>query len=120
LREAGIAAGVAVAPVLPGISDGREQLAEVVRAAHDAGATHVWASVVNLRPGTREHFLAHLVEDWPDLAPFYERLYGSRAYSPRETQERVRRLVAEARREQPFHPGTTIRPDEPNAQLTLL
>ena len=26
-------------------------------AARDAGANHVWASVVNLRPGTREHFL---------------------------------------------------------------
>ena len=120
LRAAGIDAGVAVAPVLPGISDGRQQLANVVRAARDAGATHVWASVVNLKPGTREHFLAHVGEDWPDLAPFYERLYGSRAYPPRKTQTRVRDLVAELRREQRFQHTKTIRPENPAEQLSLL
>jgi DNA repair photolyase len=120
LREVGIDAGVAVAPVLPGISDRPEQLAAVVRAARDAGATRIWASVVNLRPGTREHFLAHLAEDWPDLAPFYERLFGFRTYAPRKTQERVRRLVADVRREQRSRPTNTIRPEEPMAQLALL
>ena len=120
LRDAGIDAGVAVAPVLPGISDGRQQLADVVRAARDAGATHVWASVVNLRPGTREHFLAHVAEDWPDLAPFYEQLYGLRAYAPRRTQERVRGLVAELRRDQRSRTAKTIRPEEPARQLALL
>jgi DNA repair photolyase len=120
LREAGIDAGVAVAPVLPGISDRPDQLAAVVRASRDAGATHVWASVVNLRPGTREHFLTHLADDWPELAAFYERLYGSRAYPPRETQERVRRLVTGVRREQRLRPANTILPEEPVAQLTLV
>jgi DNA repair photolyase len=119
LREAGVDAGVAVAPVLPGISDQPHQLTEVVRAARDAGATHVWASVVNLRPGTREHFLAHLAEDWPELSPFYERLYGGRAYPPRATENRVRDLVAAARRELPFRRGKTIEPREPALQLEL-
>lgn len=119
LREAGIDAGVAVAPVLPGISDRPEQLREVVRAARAAGANHVWASVVNLRPGTREHFLEHLAEDWPELAPFYERLFGARAYPPRRTEERVRKLVAELRRDHAAPDGRTIRPAEA-AQLTLL
>jgi DNA repair photolyase len=120
LREAGIDARVAVAPVLPGISDRPEQLAEVVRAARDAGATNVWASVVNLRPGTREHFLAHVQEDWPELAPFYERLYGSRAYPPRKVEQRVRNRVAAARKEHRFRHGKTLRPREPAVQLTLV
>ena len=120
LREAGIDAGVAVAPVLPGLSDRPEQLAEVVREARAAGATSVWASVVNLRPGTREHFLAHLEHDWPELAPFYERLYGSRDYPPRKVEQRVRDLVAAARKEQPLRRGRTLRPREPAVQLTLV
>jgi DNA repair photolyase len=120
LRDAGIDAGVAVAPVLPGISDRPEQLAEVVRAARDADATHVWASVVNLRPGTREHFLERLGEDWPELTPFYERLYGTRAYPPRQTEKRVRDIVSEARRERPFPKGRKLKPRAPAIQLELL
>jgi DNA repair photolyase len=120
LRDAGIDAGVAVAPVLPGISDRPDQLADVVLAARDAGATHLWASVVNLRPGTREHFLSHLAEDWPDLAPFYERLYGTRVYPPRQTEERVRGLVSAARRERPFRKGRRLRPRPAAVQLELL
>jgi DNA repair photolyase len=120
LRQAGIDAGVAVAPVLPGISDRPEQLAKVVRAARGAGANHVWASVVNLRPGTREHFLEHVAEDWPELAPFYERLYGVRAYPPRKVEQRVRELVAAARKEQRLTRGRTLRPKESAVQLTLI
>src|ERR671922_1811854 len=60
LVEAGINAGVGMAPILPGISDRPEQLREVVRAAREAGATHLWANLLYLRPGTREHFLANL------------------------------------------------------------
>ena len=39
LVDAGIEAGVGMAPILPGISDRPEQLAEVVTAAREAGAT---------------------------------------------------------------------------------
>jgi DNA repair photolyase len=120
LREAGVDAGVAVAPVLPGISDRPEQLEEVVREARAAGANHVWASVVNLRPGTREHFFEHLAEDWPELAPFYERLYGERAYPPRKVERRVREAVATASKEQRFRRGRTLRPKAPPVQLTLI
>ena len=80
LADAGIEAAVAMAPILPGISDRPEQLAEVVRAARDAGATRVWANVLYLKPGTREHFLAELARAWPDRVAPIERLYAGRAY----------------------------------------
>ncbi len=57
LARAGVEVGVGVAPVLPGLSDAPEQLTAVVRAARAAGARTIWASVVHLRPGVREHFL---------------------------------------------------------------
>ena len=60
LVGAGIRTSVGMAPILPGISDRPEQLAEVVRAAREAGACGIWANVLHLRPGTREHFLESL------------------------------------------------------------
>ena len=53
LIDAGIKAGVGLAPILPGMSDRPEQLAEVVRAARDAGAAGIWARLLYLPPGTR-------------------------------------------------------------------
>jgi len=97
LREAGIEAGVGMAPILPGLSDKPELMADVVKAARDAGATSIWTNVLYLRPGTREHFMEHLARDWPELVPQYERLYRARAYLGKAEVEPVRREVAELR-----------------------
>lgn len=97
LVEAGIDASVGMAPILPGLSDRPELLADVVRAARDAGATSLWTNVLYLRPGTREHFLENLARDWPELVPTYERLYAGRAYLPKADAEPVRREVADLR-----------------------
>jgi len=97
LVDAGLSAGVGMAPILPGLSDRPELLADVVRAARDAGATSIWTGLLNLRPGTREHFLASLARDWPQLVPRYERLYAGRAYLGKDEVEPVRREVAELR-----------------------
>jgi DNA repair photolyase len=91
--EAGIDARVGMAPILPGLSDRPELLAEVVREARAAGATGIWANLLYLRPGTREHFLAALERDWPELIPRYERLYRRRAYLERDETEPVRKRV---------------------------
>jgi DNA repair photolyase len=97
LVEAGIDARVGMAPILPGLSDRPELLADVVREARAAGAKGIWANLLYLRPGTREHFLAALERDWPELLPRYERLYSRSAYLPRRdtdpVRERVRRLA---------------------------
>ena len=97
LLDAGVKAGIGVAPILPGLSDEPALLDDVVRAARDAGAAFVWANVLYLRPGTREHFLDHLARDWPELLPLYEELYAGRAYLARETTEPARKTVAALR-----------------------
>jgi DNA repair photolyase len=93
LVEAGVDAGVGMAPILPGLSDRPELLAEVVREARAAGATGIWANLLYLRPGTREHFLAALERDWPELLPEYEQLYRRGAYLPRRETDPVRERV---------------------------
>jgi DNA repair photolyase len=97
LIDAGIEASVGMAPILPGISDKPELLADVVKAARDAGATSLWTNVLYLKPGTREHFLDKLARDWPELLPMYEDLYATKAYLGKTEQEPVRREVAELR-----------------------
>jgi DNA repair photolyase len=99
LVDAGIKVGVGMAPILPGISDKPEQLRQVVKAAREAGATGVWTNLLFLRPGTREHFLEHLAEDWPEQLPRYLELYEGRAYLPSGEAKPLRRQVSALARE---------------------
>jgi DNA repair photolyase len=94
LVDAGVRGLVAIAPILPGISDRPEQLEAVLSAAREAGACGVWGNVLNLRPGTREHFLETVAEAWPELLPEYERLYDGRAYLPASSSGPLRATVA--------------------------
>lgn len=121
LVDAGIRVGVGMAPILPGISDAPEQLEAVVRAAREAGACGVWANVLFMRPGTREHFMEHLAEDWPELVPLYEELYAGRAYLTAAQTNPVRAQVADLahRFEIADRRRTRIRPAQRPEQLSL-
>ena len=119
LVDAGIRASVGMAPILPGISDSPEQLDEVVRAARAAGATGIWANVLHLKPGTREHFLDALARDWPDELDRYADLYRSRAYLTKEQAEPVRSLVAELRRRHGIRDHRRIRLEPAPAAMQL-
>lgn len=92
LVEAGIRAGVGMAPVLPGLSDHPDQLMEVVQAARDAGATHLWTRTLYLGPGTREHFMEGLARVWPEEAARYASLYRT-AYLDRSIDQPIRARV---------------------------
>jgi DNA repair photolyase len=121
LVGAGIRASVGMAPILPGISDRPEQLEAVVRAARAAGACGVWANVLNLRPGTREHFLESLAATWPELVPEYERLYGSGAYLRGPGATAARKTVGELAREHGIRDRrkAPLRPQPKPEQLSL-
>jgi DNA repair photolyase len=107
LVEAGIPCGILMAPILPGISDSPEQLRAVVRAAADAGASHLTPITLHLRPGVKEEFLPWLEEAYPELMPDYRRLYrGSNA--PKAVREAIAgRVRAEKRRHPAFASPTT-------------
>jgi DNA repair photolyase len=121
LVEEGIDARVGMAPILPGLSDRPELLADVVREARAAGATGIWANLLYLRPGTREHFLAALERDWPELLPDYERLYERGAYLPRRETDPVRERVRALARSNGVRDRRRVRlePAPPAEQLQI-
>jgi DNA repair photolyase len=143
LTAAGIACGVLVAPILPGLSDRDEQLREVIAACVDAGAVSISSVALHLRPGVKEHYLGWLRSTRPELADATEARYR-RSYLPKaeqqELSQRVRAMIDAARRAQPrvpaggrsfteragFHMGGDAAPptgggdgDGPEEQLTL-
>ena len=93
LTDAGIPTGILMAPILPGISDRPDQLREVVRAAIDAGATHVSPIMLHLRPGVREEFLPWLEKEHPDLVERYRQMYRQ-PYGPKAMRESLGRQVS--------------------------
>jgi DNA repair photolyase len=102
LADAGIEVGVFIAPVLPGLSDRRDQLAEVVDAVVGAGASSVSALALHLRPGMRGHYFSWLAMQHPQLREGYLRAYrGGAQLDPHYRQQlsiTVRSLVDAARR----------------------
>jgi DNA repair photolyase len=97
LVAAGIDVGVGMAPILPGLSDRPDRLEAVVKAARAAGATGLWAGMLHLKDGTREHFMSVLGKHWPELVPRYEQAYQARAYLPPAFSEPTTRAVARLR-----------------------
>lgn len=120
LAEAGIDVGVGIAPVILGLSDRPESLAEVMTAARDAGASGAWCNVLHLRPGTREHFLRYLEQDWPELLPRYRELYrGDYLRKDEETAIRERVWHLDTRVRVGSRSGPHIEPPPPPRQIAL-
>jgi DNA repair photolyase len=98
LREAGLAAGVFVMPVLPGLTDGEGDLEALARAARKADARWFAASVLFLMPSARAQFLPFLEKEFPRLARQYRAWYGRAAYVPEEYRREIGRRVAALRK----------------------
>ncbi|HVR06288.1 MAG TPA: hypothetical protein VMS02_09605, partial [Solirubrobacteraceae bacterium] len=97
LSRVGIATGVLIAPLMPGINDAPHQLEPLVQGAIDAGASSVAGAALHLRRDVREVFLQWLGDQRPELLPRYHELYARGAYAPRAERERLGGLVREAR-----------------------
>jgi DNA repair photolyase len=112
LVKAGVPCGILMAPILPGISDRPEQLQAVVRAAADAGASHLTPITLHLRRGVKEEFMPWLEQAYPELVPDYRRLYRG-ANAPKAVGAAIgERVRAAKRRHRAFDP----QPDPPTAR----
>ena len=119
LAAAGLDVGVALAPILPGITDASESLAAVIRAARDAGGRFAFHSVLNLGEVTREAYFVYLREHQPDLVPMYESMY-QRRYVLGSYAKRIQERVALERRIVPFRRRAILETSDEGEQLALL
>jgi DNA repair photolyase len=99
LTAAGIRTGVLMAPVLPYLTDGDEQIDHTVAAVAASGAAYVSPIVLHLRPGAREWWTRWLRAHHPELLPAYARLYRRGSYAdPAYQADVVARVHAAAER----------------------
>jgi DNA repair photolyase len=92
LRDAGINAGVLMAPIVPGFTTQVSKLDRTIKAVADHGAAFMGANVLHLKGGTRDHFMGFLAREYPHLSGNYERLYAG-AYASKEYVKTVRGLI---------------------------
>jgi DNA repair photolyase len=118
LADAGIRVGVAVAPILPHLTDGEAELRAVFAAAADAGAVSAWHSVLNLNEVAKESYFGFLREQFPSLVPAHE-IYYRRKYAPKALVDDIGDRVARARKAFALRPRETILAQPRRAQLEL-
>jgi DNA repair photolyase len=94
LAECGINVGVSCSPVLPGITDSPENLDTLVRSAAEAGARHVFANPLFLKPCSAAVFLPFLKQEFPQLVEGYRQRYQDRAFLPQSYRKRISQLVS--------------------------
>lgn len=116
LNDAGVPCGILMAPIIPGISDSFEQLEATVRAAADAGATHILPVVLHLRPGVKEEFIPWLEANFPELTKRYDAIY-QRSYAPKDVAEPIQNVVGNLKRKHNVAEGHHRREETSNVNV---
>src|SRR5256886_4089313 len=97
LNQAGLAAGVICAPVVPGITDSPRDLEALVRATADAGGKYIFANPLFLKPSSAAIFLPFLQKEFPHLVATYRQRFQERAFLPNSYRKRISQLMAKLR-----------------------
>jgi DNA repair photolyase len=118
LAGAGIKVNVALAPILPHITDSAENIDAVVRAVREAGAENMWHNTLHLHEVTREAFFGYLRANRPELIATYASAYRGK-YAAREVHHVIESRVEDAMRWIPRSRVTHIEPKGP-LQLSLI
>ncbi|CAN5381108.1 Rv2578c family radical SAM protein [soil metagenome] len=92
LRDAGIEAGVLMAPVVPGFTTEPRKLEATIKAIVDHGAAFMGANLMYLKGGTKDHFMGFLAKEYPHMVEGYGRLYAG-AYAPGAYVSAVRGMI---------------------------
>jgi DNA repair photolyase len=92
LVDAGVNAGVLMAPIVPGFSSSRSKVEATIKAIADHGARFAGCNVMYLQDGTRSHFMGFIEREFPAMLPRFEKLYAKK-YPPDSYRKDVRAMV---------------------------
>jgi DNA repair photolyase len=117
LRQAGVSAGVMMAPILPGITDSEASIDAVAAAALEYDAAHLHTAPLRLAPHVKEFYLGFIGTEYPDLLPRYKRAYTG-AYAPVDYRDRLGERVERIRARYGFkgQPERRTEPPKPPPQ----
>jgi DNA repair photolyase len=93
LRDAGVNAGVLMAPVVPGFTTHPAKLEATIKAVADHGAAFMGANILYLKGGTKDHFMGFLAKEFPNMVHGYNRLYAG-AYARPDYITGVRGMIS--------------------------
>ena len=92
LRQAGIQAGVLMAPVLPGITDSAASIEAVAAAAREHDAASFSAVPLRLAPHVKEFYLGFIGTEYPTLLDRYQRAYPG-THAPGEYRSKLAQRI---------------------------
>ena len=92
LRDAGVNAGVLMAPVVPGFTTHPAKLEATIKAIADHGAAFMGANIMYLKGGTKDHFMGFLAQTFPHMVEGYDKLYAG-AYAKPDYVKSVKGII---------------------------
>jgi DNA repair photolyase len=92
LVDAGVHAGVLMAPIVPGFTSSRSKIEGTIKAIADHGARFVGCNVMHLQGGTRTHFMDFIYREFPAMVPRFEKLYTGK-FAPPAYRNEVQAVV---------------------------
>jgi len=119
LALAGIRVGVNVMPILPALTDAKDDLEELARRSALAGAKFLYGNVLFLKPSAMKHFMPFVEREFPHLVERYRRLYARSAYLRGEYQEQMLKLMSEFRARYGLNGEREVPPAARHPQMTL-
>jgi len=92
LTDAGINAGVLMAPIVPGFTSSRSKIERTIKAIADHGSRFVGCNVMHLQGGTRTHFMNFISREFPAMLRRFEELYA-RKFAPAAYRKEAQAMV---------------------------
>jgi DNA repair photolyase len=102
LHEAGIDAGLGLAPILPALTDDEPSLDRLLGEVAAAGVRRMFMNVLFLRSPTKEKYLRWLGAEYPRYLEAYERAYAGRVYLHGPYRDRLSDMVRRLKRKHGF------------------
>jgi DNA repair photolyase len=106
LAEAGIATGVNLMPVLPGLTDQPAMLDALVQRVAGAGADHVNTCALRLQSSARRRYLPFIEQEFPHLSARYRAAYARGYQVSDRYREGLRRFLKNRCREHGIRYGS--------------
>ncbi len=94
LARLGVPVSVAIAPVMPGLTDSEAQLRDLIQAIYDHGGRLGYHQTFKMYADTRKTLFAWLAREHPHLLLWYQRVYGAGSSAPRAYERKLAARIA--------------------------